>query len=67
MTDPAREHLEFQECLDHQEQTESQVQKEREAKLDYQETWDLLVSQVLKAHLVYLVSKVSVGHLDSQE
>lgn len=53
--------------MDHQEQREKQVHQEREATLDHQETWDLLVSQVLKAHLAYLVSKVSVGHLDSRE
>lgn len=65
MTD--QEHLVFQERLDHKEQEESQVYQEIEAKLEYQATWDLLVSQVLRAHLVYLVSRVSTGHPDSKE
>lgn len=66
-TDPAQEHQEFLECLDCQEQEERQAHQERGAKLEYQETWDLLVSQVLRAHLVYLVSRVSEGRPASQD
>lgn len=65
MTD--EEHQEFLEHLDLQEPEESRVYQEIEAKLEYQETWDLLVSQVPRAHLVYLVSRVSKGQPASQD
>lgn len=65
MTD--QDHLEFQERLDHRESGESLVYQEIEVQLEYQGTWDLLVSQVLRAHLVYLVSRVSEGYPASQD
>lgn len=61
MIDPAWDNLDIQEFLDHGETKENREHMEREANLEHQEAWDLLVSQVLRAHLVYLVSRVSEG------
>lgn len=61
------EHLESQECLDHREQKEIQVHPEKEAMRECPETWDLLDFQVLRAHLVYLVNRVSEGQMASRE
>lgn len=64
MINHAQEHPEFQEHLDLQD---SQVHMGREVKLEYQETWDHLVSPVNRADLVYPVSRVREGNLAFQD
>lgn len=57
-----QDHPEFQDQPDQKELEDSQVYQEREAQLEYQDSWDLLVSKVPRAHLVHLDSRVSQGH-----
>lgn len=65
--DPALDLLDFQECLEHREYKETRVNQEKEAPQEHQESWDPLVSQVLRAHLAYLVSRGNEGRLVSQD
>lgn len=55
-----------QDYLDHQGIRENRVYPETEGLLEYQETWDPLVSLVLKVHLVLQVRGASKDQRDCQ-
>lgn len=67
MTNLTWDNQEPQECPDHREIRENRVHLETEGLLEYQETWDPLVSLVLKVHLVLLVRGASKDQRDCQD